>query len=177
MCIPVSPLKEEWYSLKHIDYDMIEWLTIALLILVGIVLIVVEIIFVPGTTVVGIMGFAMGGYGIYLGYDYFGSTTGHIVLVSGVVLGFTAIFLSFKSGAWRQFANKAAITSKVNEGLLTSLHVGDEGQTVSSLKPIGKAVFQEKVYEVRSMGNFITENQPIKIIKIDQHKIFVEPNK
>jgi membrane-bound ClpP family serine protease len=153
---------------------MMEWLTISALILIGIGLIIIEIIFVPGTTIVGILGFAMSGYGIYLGYDYFGNTTGHIVLTSSVILAFVCIFYSFKSGAWKKFANKSAIKSKVNEGLTIDLKEGDLGQSTSSLKPIGKGIFNDKEYEVTSQGNFITEKQPIKIIKIEKNKIFVE---
>ncbi|MFT7032707.1 MAG: membrane-bound ClpP family serine protease [Cyclobacteriaceae bacterium] len=153
---------------------MMEWLNISALILVGIGLVIIEIIFVPGTTIVGILGFLMGGYGIYLGYDYFGNTTGHIVLTSSVTLAFVCIFYSFKSGAWKKFANKTAIKSKVNEGLTFGLKEGDLGQSSSSLKPIGKGIFNDKEYEVTSQGNFITEKQSIKIIKIEKNKIFVE---
>jgi len=155
---------------------MIEWITIASLILFGIGLIVIEIIFVPGTTIVGILGFALGGYGIYLGYDYFGSTTGHIILVTSVLLAFTAIFYSFKSGVWKRFSNDSVISSKVNDGLTLGLKEGDVGESSSSLKPIGKALFGDKEYEVSSRGNFITEKQSVKIIKIDKNKIYVESN-
>ncbi|MEQ6121166.1 NfeD family protein [Reichenbachiella sp. MALMAid0571] len=155
---------------------MIEWVIIASLILVGIALVVVEIIFVPGTTIVGILGFALGGYGIYLGYDYFGSTSGHIILVASVLLAFAAILYSFKSDVWKRFSNKSVISSKVNEGLTSGLKEGDVGESVSSLKPIGKALFGDKEYEVSSRGNFITEKQSVKIIKIDKNKIYVESN-
>jgi membrane-bound ClpP family serine protease len=37
-----------------------EWVTLILLLLAGIILIVIEIIFVPGTTILGIIG---GGFG------------------------------------------------------------------------------------------------------------------
>lgn len=154
-----------------------EWLIIVSLILLGITLIIVEIIFVPGTTIVGILGFIMGGYGIYLGYDYFGNTTGHIVLTSSVVLAFIGIFYSFKSGAWKKFANKSVSDSKVNEGLTLGLKEGDLGQTASSLKPIGKGIFNDKEYEVTSQGNFISENESIRIVKIVHNKIIVKLNK
>ena len=155
---------------------MTEWLSIIALVLFGIGLIIVEIIFVPGTTIVGILGFLCGGYGIYLGYSYFGESTGHIVLVSSVALAFVCIFYSFKSGAWKKFANSRAINSRVNEGLTANLNIGDMGTSVSSLKPVGKALFNDKEYEVSSLGNFILENAPVKIIKIEKNKIFVEPN-
>lgn len=156
---------------------MMEWLIISSLILLGIILIIAEIIFVPGTTIVGILGFAMGGYGIYLSYDYFGNTTGHIVLTSSVTLAFICIFYSFKSGAWKKFANKSVIKSKVNEGLTNDLKEGDIGETSSSLKPVGKGIFNDKEYEVTSQGNFISEKESIRIIRIVHNKITVELNK
>ena len=151
-----------------------DWLIISLLILLGIGLIVIEIIFVPGTTVVGFLGFGLGGYGIYLGYDYFGNTTGHIVLGTSVLLTFVSIFYSFKSEAWKKFANKSVIYSKVNEGLTKNLNEGDLGETTSSLRPIGKGIFNDKEYEVTSRGNFIAEKQAIRIFKIENNKIIVE---
>lgn len=155
---------------------MIEWITIATLILLGIGLIIIEIIFIPGTTIVGILGFVLGGYGIYLGYSYFGSTTGHIILGASLILAFTAIFYSFKSNVWKSFSNNSVINSKVNDGLTLGLKEGDVGESISSLKPIGKALFGDKEYEVSSRGNFITEKQSVKIIKIDKNKIYVESN-
>ena len=68
------------------------------------------------------------------------------------------------------------ISSKVNDGLTLGLKEGDVGESSSSLKPIGKALFGDKEYEVSSRGNFITEKQSVKIIKIDKNKIYVESN-
>ncbi|SHJ95274.1 NfeD-like C-terminal, partner-binding [Reichenbachiella agariperforans] len=155
-------------------FTLIDWIIICLLILTGIALIILEIIFVPGTTIVGIGGFLVGGYGIYHSYELFGAETGHWVLAVSVVAGFAAIIVSFKSNTWKRFALKGSIQSKVNENRNISLTVGLEGMTVSSLKPIGKGEFDGIVYEVRSLGNFIEQQKAIKIIKMEQNKIYVE---
>lgn len=154
---------------------MIDWITILVLILTGIAFIIIEIIFIPGTTVVGILGFVIGGYGVFASYEKFGTDTGHIILVTTTVVTLIVTFISFKSEAWKRFANNDSIKSKVNEGYAELLNEGDEGETVSSLKPIGKAIFGEKEYEVASLGNFILEKTTIKIIKIETNKIIVEP--
>jgi len=154
---------------------MIDWVTIIALILMGIVFIIVEIIFIPGTTVVGILGFIVGLYGVYDSYVKFGTTTGHIVLVSSTVIAFIAIFISFKSEAWKRFANTKSIDVKVNEGLTQNLKAGDTGVTASLLKPVGKALFEDQEYEVISLGNFIEEKINIEIIKIELNKIIVKP--
>ena len=72
--------------------------------------------------------------------------------------------------------NNALAIPTARKSLKTiDLKSGDEGETLSSLKPIGKALIKEHELEVRSSGNFIAEKQKIKVIKIDNNKIFVEP--
>lgn len=154
---------------------MIDWIIIISLILTGIAIIIAEIIFVPGTTVVGFFGFFVGVYGVYRSYDLYGSETGNWVLIISTLLTLSAIYFSFRSNAWERFAQKGKITSKVNENLTSELNVGEEGITLSSLKPIGKAEFGYKEFEVSSLGNFIEENTPVKILKIERNKIHVEP--
>lgn len=153
---------------------MIDWLIITAFILGGIALVILEIIFIPGTTVVGILGLMLGIYGVYLGYDTFGSVTGHFILASSLVAGVIAIAYSFRSNAWKKFTLSTSIDSKVNETLNINLTVGDLGQTVSCLKPVGKGIFNDIEYEVSSLGNFVEEKLPIKIVKIEGAKIIVE---
>ncbi len=153
---------------------MITWIVIIGLILFGLGLIIVEIIFVPGTTIVGIMGLLLAAFGVYMSFSNFGATTGTIVLLSSAVVGLITIFVSFRSGVWRKFALKDKISSKFNEHIDLSMNEGDEGVTISSLKPIGKAEFNEKVFEVRSNGNFIEAGKNIKVVKVKKNKIIVE---
>lgn len=154
---------------------MLDYILIAFLILCGIALIIAEIIFIPGTTVVGILGFLIGAYGVYRSYQLYGTDAGHIVLVVALTAGLIATLLSFKSGAWKRFALKHAMKVPVNKNMTSLLEIGKEGISISSLKPIGKAAFDSKEYEVTSLGNFIEENTPIKIIKVERNKIIVEP--
>ncbi len=56
------------------------------------------------------------------------------------------------------------------------LAVGQEGITLSALRPIGKAEFEDKEFEVKTLGNYLETGTPIKIIAIDKSKqIIVEP--
>jgi len=152
-----------------------DWLTIIGLILFGTFLLIAEIIFVPGTTIVGILGFIFSVYGIYLGYDYFGATTGTTILIGTMIANVAALIFAFKGKSWERFSLKNANTSKFNEEFQLELHIGDKGTTLSSLKPVGKALFSEKEIEVRSNGGFINENIEIEILRIESSKIFVQP--
>jgi len=151
-----------------------EWLTVSSLIAFGLILIVIEILFVPGTTVVGILGFLFEIGGVFLAFDYFGNSTGYMVLASAFILSIAVIILSFRSGVWNGFSLQDEHTSKVNEGGHDGLEVGQVGITISSLKPIGKALFNEKEYEVKTFGQFLYNNQKVSIVKLENNAIIVE---
>ncbi len=161
----------------RLDYlsHMIEWITVVSLILFGLFLIVAEIIFVPGTTLVGVVGFIFLFTGIGFSFSYFGSETGWTTLgVSSVASGLI-LYYSFKTNVWNRFSLNSSIKSKVNEGELDSLTVGAEGQTVSALRPIGKAEIEKKMYEVKTLGEYLDSGSKIRIIKIESNQIIVEP--
>jgi len=154
---------------------MVEWLAVILLIFFGLGFIIAEIIFVPGTTLLGLFGLIFTIIGIIISYITFGAGVGTIVLIVSVLVGVGALVYSLKSGVWEKFALKGSINSKVNEGEKEDLQVGEEGITISSLRPIGKGEFKEKVYEVTTLGNYLTTGTNIRIVSIKNNKIIVEP--
>lgn len=154
---------------------MLMWIIIIALLLIGLTLILVELIFIPGTTVVGLLGLVFAIVGIVVSYQHFGNTVGLYVLIGMSCLTLAGLFYSFRSGLWSRFSLKSAIDSKVNEGLLASVSVGDEGITLSSLRPMGKAEFHAKAFEVKTSGGFVDSGERVKITQIDSHQIVVEP--
>src|SRR3954463_13998889 len=119
-----------------------EWFVVLSLIAMGLVLMVVEIIFVPGTTVVGFLGFGLIIFGIILSFNYFGDSTGWIVFGGTAVASAILFIWTFRSKPWRLFSLKTTIQSKVNEHLFDDLNPGEEGITTSALRPVGKANLQ-----------------------------------
>jgi membrane-bound ClpP family serine protease len=154
---------------------MLMWIVIISLLLIGLILLIVEVVFIPGTTVVGLLGVAFSIIGVVAGYNQFGQTVGFYLLMSTLVITAIALFFSFRSGMWQMFSLQSTITSKVNEGKHASLTVGDTGITTSTLKPSGKAEFKNEVFEVRSTGNYVEPQTKVKIVSIDIQQIIVEP--
>lgn len=150
------------------------WLIIAALIAAGIVLIIAEIVFIPGTTVVGILGAVFMISGIVFSYRQFGNDIGFYVLIGTSIATGVSLYLSFRKGAWSKFANKSAIKSKFNEGLTNHLTEGEEGITVSALRPMGNAEFKGQIFEVKSAGEYIPSAIKIRILKIQMNTILVE---
>lgn len=156
---------------------MITWLAIIGLILFGLGLIIIEVIFVPGTTIVGILGIILAAVGVYLSFTNFGNNTGTLVLVATALVALIALVTSFRTGVWKKFALKDQISSKFNEHIEITMQEGDEGVALSSLKPIGNAEINEKVFEVKTNGNYVDAGVRVRVIKIDKNKIIVEPIK
>lgn len=154
---------------------MIEWITVVSLILFGLFLIIAEIIFVPGTTLVGILGFIFLMLGVALSFSYFGSETGWTTVGISAVASGLIFYYSFKANIWGRFSLKSSIQSKVNEGDLDSLIVGTEGIAVSALRPVGKATLGEKMYEVKTLGEYLDSGSRVRVIKIIMNQIIVEP--
>lgn len=152
-----------------------DWIVIILLLVFGLGFIIAEIIFIPGTTLVGLLGLVFTIAGIVISYLSYGSSAGTWVLLLSLFIGVGTLVYSFKSGIWNKFALKGSSNSKFNEGTMEELQVGEEGLTVSSLRPIGKAEFNEQTYEVRTLGNALDPGTRVRIISIKENKIYVEP--
>jgi membrane-bound ClpP family serine protease len=151
------------------------WIIILSLLFIGLALVIIEVVFVPGTTVVGIIGVIFIGTGIIISYRHFGSETGlYILLGMGVITG-VALFFSFRSDAWSRFANKSAMNSKVNEGSADALKVGDEGIALSVLRPMGKVNFQAGQFEVKTLGDYVDVGTRVKIVHLSASEIIVKP--
>lgn len=150
-------------------------MTIAIaLILIGLALIIAEVIFIPGTTIIGFAGAAFGILGIVKIYIEVSSTAGHIALGLSLLAFGLLFFVILKYNVWAGMSLNDALTNKVNENSLDSLSIGDIGSTKSVLRPVGKAVFNHVEYEVQTLGHYVDAGVTIKIISITQLKITVE---
>lgn len=153
---------------------LLDWITVILLIGIGLLLVVVELIFVPGTTIVGVLGFILTAIGIWIGYAALGNETGHLILGATVLISGLAFFYSFRSDSWARFALKNQNKGRVNEDYQHTLEVGVTGKTVSALRPQGTALFAERHHEVQTRGEFVEPSTPVRIVRLNQNKIIVE---
>lgn len=154
---------------------MLMWIIIIALLAVGLMLIVAELVFIPGTTIVGLLGFAFAAVGIVTTYRHFGNDIGLYILLGMSGLSLVTLIYSIRSKSWSRFSLKTASNSKVNEGLMESLVVGEEGKAISTLRPIGKAEFKNKQFEVKTTGDYLETGTRIRILQIQSNQITVEP--
>lgn len=153
---------------------MTEWTIVILLVLLGLVLVIIEVIFIPGTTLVGAAGFVCMIVGIIFSFRYFGAETGWLTLAASTAVSGIFLYLSFRTNVWKRFALKDSINSRVNEVEATKFVVGMEGIALSALRPVGNGEFGGNVAEVRTNGEYIEAAESIRIIKVYPNQIIVE---
>jgi membrane-bound ClpP family serine protease len=147
---------------------------IALLILVGIALLIIEVVFIPGTTVVGLLGVLFMIAGISFSYSHYGPDTGFFVLIISLTAFAVALFYSFKKGAWKKFSLEKRIESRVNEDKVLELKAGMEGTALSALRPSGNAEFNGEIFEVTTRGDYLAPGSRIRILHIQGNVVVVE---
>lgn len=154
---------------------MAEWIVLLSLLLFGIVLLVIEIIFIPGTTIFGLLGFISAAIGIYISFQQLGTQIGLAIFVGFSGLALVAIYFSLKADIWKRFALRTSINSRVNDEHKILLLIGDQGKAISALRPSGKAEFENTEVEVHTRGTFVDAGCLIKVVAVDNNQVVVEP--
>ncbi|MEJ2594311.1 MAG: hypothetical protein P8100_04125 [bacterium] len=150
------------------------WTVVVILILVGILMLLLEILVIPGSGVAGVIGFGLMVAGIWLAYSRIGLQAGHIALGATLGVSIIGLLLALRSKTWNKAMLSTNIESKVRTIDNVHLKVGDTGTTISRCAPMGKAEFDDKFYEVSAYSDFIDENVKVEIMKISGNKIFIK---
>ncbi|OGX83549.1 NfeD family protein [Hymenobacter coccineus] len=149
-------------------------LTIALLLLFGLLFLAAEVIFIPGTTVVGFVGFALLAWGVWLSYYDLGTPAGHYALAGVGALAGMVLYLGLRP---KNLARAALL--EVNEGSVRDVRradvpAGTVGQTLSALRPAGTVLFGQERREAVTRGEFVEAGRTVRVLGIEQNRIVVE---
>ena len=142
-----------------------EWLIVLMLILIGAILVVLEILVLPGINVAGILGFISIIAGVYFGYAYYGGVTGHLILAGTVVFGF--------GKTWKRLSLDTRLEGTV-EGIGDSVKAGDCGETLGRLAPMGNVKLGDMVVEAESRSGYIDAHRPVEVVKVLRNKVIVQ---
>lgn len=149
--------------------------TIALLIILGLVLILIEFAVIPGVTIAGIGGFLLLAASVYIAFTEYGNVAGFITLAIVLIATPLMLYYFFKSKAGKNMMLESKIEGKVETINNEKIAVGDIGRSIGRLAPSGKVKVNGEIVEAHSTGLFIDQNTEIRILKILSNKIIVEP--
>ncbi len=144
------------------------------IIVLGVILILIEFLIIPGTNIAGIIGLAFIIGGVVLGYRNLDTFTANILLGATFIFMTASIFFALRSKTWRKLSLNTSIDSKIETIEKDTIKVGDEGLTVTKLSPIGKVRINDKFFEAKSKQRFVEVNKPVVVSEIIGNQIIVE---
>ena len=159
-----------------------EWLIpIIICVLAGVILLIVEA-FMPGFGVPGISGIILllagvaGSAALYV-YTILRFVTRLGTTVAVLALVGVAISVSLKSASSGRLSKSDLILNDTetppSENADMQLLVGKEGVVKNTLRPVGTAEFDCGKLHVTSDGEYVSEGQKVRIVRVEGTQIFV----
>ena len=150
-----------------------------ILFVVGLLLLLAEIFFIPGFGLAGISGISAILASIFLTFGNIVQATYSILIALSIsVIGFFLLIKYIPSTrTWRKFVlsteQKKELGYTVETKDLKRL-TGGKGIVITPLRPSGIAEVNGKKFNVLTRGEYIDSNTKIKIISVEGNKIVVE---
>ncbi|MFH1288260.1 MAG: NfeD family protein [bacterium] len=168
----------------HYLIGMAEWFEILLLV-AGVGLLGLEIFVIPSFGMTGISGITLIVISIFLSmvkhpnpleapkmelWNAFYILSWSVIIV---FIGFIAgIKFLPKTKLWEKII-LSSVEKKSEASSVSQSYLGKTGKTASILRPSGRAVFDDKILDVLSEGEFIDKDTTVKVVKIDGSKVVV----
>lgn len=153
------------------------WLIIAL-VLIGVLLLVAELVLLPGISVAGVGALLAFGVAIFYAFFEYGVLWGVVTLTVTVVLAVIAVFVSLRSNTWQRLSLKTTIDSASTPiPQQNNIRMGQVGITLTRLAPMGKVRIGEVTVEAKAVDDFIDPKQPVEVIGFDNTVVIVVRSK
>ena len=150
------------------------WIVVTLLVL-GVVLMLVEMLLVPGVGIAGFLSLGSLGVACWYAFTAISSTAGWWTTLAAVLLLGVMVFFALRAKTWRRFELKTEMTSQVGTEV-ADVHVGDRGIAYTRLAPLGTGRFGAVSCEVKSYDNtMVAAGTPLEVVAIEENKPLVKP--
>ena len=146
---------------------------IIIFIILGIALLILEIFFLPGTSIAGIAGGAFLIVAVWVAFSAFGAKVGWYSVAGIIVVFGLSLYIFLKAGVMDKISLKTEIDGKV-EAKDEIIKAGDRGIASSRLAPIGNAEIDGFVVEVKSITGFVDAGAEIEVISVNKQEILVK---
>lgn len=152
--------------------------SVALLLLIaGLLLLGAELVLIPGSTVVGLLGAGSILASIYLQFGSdFPLVAGLAVIITGVGIGL-AFWLLPSSTLTRRFALATSLEGNSATGSTSNIKpnlVGRYGRALSDLRPSGVADIEGERIDVVADGEFITVGTSLEVVRVEGRRVVVK---
>lgn len=150
------------------------WIVVSLVVL-GILLMLAEMLLIPGVGVAGFLGLASMVAACWYSFALCGKVEGIVTTIVTAVLLTVMLVIVLRAKTWKRFELGTEIKSNVNEGL-AGLNQGEVGKTLTRLAPMGTVEFEKGTFEAKSHDNSMVDpGVRVEILRIEDNKVIVKP--
>jgi membrane-bound serine protease (ClpP class) len=150
-------------------------LLVILLMVVGLVLLALEILVIPGFGLVGILGCGAVLAACTVAWLSLGPGYGLLALAAGVVTTALLFWIFPKTSTGRAMVLKETQRgARAGGGRLAEL-VGREGKALTPLRPAGSVEIGDRTVDVVTDGVYVGAGAPVRVVKVEGARVVVEP--
>ncbi|MCK4994853.1 MAG: nodulation protein NfeD [Candidatus Omnitrophica bacterium] len=171
----------------HYLVGLANWLDLAIFA-IGIIFLLIELLVVPGFGIIGISGFILVISGLILTLlkhpftlPSFELSSAILTIAWAFIFTFALGILGFRFLPQTGFFKRIVLQTSENKdqgfqtkSLPAGICVGKLGKSKTILHPSGRAIFDNEVLDVTTLGEFIPKNEIVIIAKIEGNKVFVD---
>jgi membrane-bound ClpP family serine protease len=142
--------------------------------LLGLILLFYELYFIPGTSIIGMIGGILCIFSVVLIFRKYGSIPGYITLFLTVMVVFIFIVTVGRNKVWQRISNRNIITSRSNTIEQDEVKPGQKGHAVTDIRKVGTGRINDVNYIVQTEGDIIKKGEAFEVLKVVVTKIFVK---
>jgi membrane-bound serine protease (ClpP class) len=162
-----------------------------LIFIAGVILLAIELFAIPGFGVTGILGIVLivaglalamvGNIGFHFPEGTFRAFVSSIFIV--IIASFLSLVISFYLGrkilTTTVFGHLALDTVQEKAEGYTSADlqyadmVGKKGKALTILRPVGKVIIEEEVYDATALTGYIEKGESVEVVKYETSQLFV----
>lgn len=149
-------------------------LIVIILMVVGLTLLAIEFLVIPGFGVIGgLGGLAVLGSG-YLAVTQLPSAYAGITIAAGAATAGVMFWLFPRSRTARTMVLETRLEGGSADPTLVDL-LGREGVALTPLRPSGSAEFDDNPVDVVSDGQYVETGTRVKVVQVEGNRVVVEP--
>jgi membrane-bound ClpP family serine protease len=153
------------------------WWLIAILIVIGALLLVVELVLLPGITIAGIASLASYCGAAYVAYINYGVNGVLVSIGVIVVVSLLATWFSLRAKTWQKFALHQNIDSHSHSSPADMVKTGERGVAITRLAPMGKVIIGGETYEAKAVETFVDQQTEVEVTGFENFTVVVKPIK
>ena len=150
-------------------------LLVVLLMVVGVVLLALEILVIPGFGLVGLLGCAAILAACAVAWVGLGAVYGLLALGAGIAAAAVLLWLFPRTSVGRAMVLQTTQRGARGADARLLELVGREGRALTPLRPSGSVEIGDRTIDVVTDGVYVVPGAPVRVVKVEGARVLVEP--